>query len=103
MFQAGPAAPDVEAPEVLVVDRDALHAGLLADLLAGAGFRPEAAATAGEALAMARLWRFAAILLSLSPPEAGGPELFRGIPACGANRDTPVIVVCSGYLAHGNR
>jgi CheY-like chemotaxis protein len=99
MFQQKSVSPEGETPRLLVVESDPLDADLLADLLARAGLGVEIAATEAETLALCRLRRFAAILLSPSRPAAQNAELFQKIRArsgaSGVNRNTPIIVVCS--------
>jgi CheY-like chemotaxis protein len=76
---------------VLVVDDDPAIRGLLADLLADAGYAVLQAPNGAEALRLAGE-RPGAILLDLALPGLSGADVLRRLKADPATRDVPVIV-----------
>lgn len=78
------------ARELLIVEDDAEIRLFLKTSLAAEGFNVFAAASAGEALAMAAHRQFALIVLDLGLPDRDGVEVVRGIRA---RAKTPILVL----------
>jgi CheY-like chemotaxis protein len=85
-----------EPPRVLLVEDDDDFRELLAELLAGEGFRVSPAASAEEALSALRAGGLDAVVTDLSVPVAGGLAVARAAKARGP---IPVVVV-TGHAAH---
>ncbi len=78
---------------VLIADDDADVRGLIADVLAEAGFRTAAAADGEEALALARDDTPDLIVLDVMMPKMDGYTALTRLRADPATRDVPVIVL----------
>jgi CheY-like chemotaxis protein len=65
----------------------------LARILSEAGYSVENAKTGAEALAKLKSCNYAAVLLNLILPDAGGWEILHAIRTDGPNQNMPVIVV----------
>ncbi len=94
------AAPDIrpavargDAPAVLVIEDDPGDQVRLVEILSGAGYSVQPAATGAAALELCKTRSFDAITLDLLLPDMSGLEVLKGIRAEGANQEVPVIVV----------
>ena len=91
MYAGGEHDAPASGRPVLVVDDDPAIRGLLADLLADAGYAVRQAANGAEALRLAGE-RPQAILLDLAMPGLSGVDVLQRLGADPATRDVPVIV-----------
>ncbi|OFX19355.1 MAG: hypothetical protein A2V77_19170 [Anaeromyxobacter sp. RBG_16_69_14] len=97
--QPTPASPPPErtaptgAPTILVVEDDARDRLWLAELLGGAGYEVEAAATGADAIARAQRRAFDAVTLDLLLPDMNGAEALKAIRATELNRTIPIVVL----------
>jgi CheY-like chemotaxis protein len=78
-------------PRVLVVDDMAAVRDLVAELLGRAGYEVETAATAQEALQLARLVRWDGLVLDVDLPDLDGMELYSRIIKSNGSERLPVI------------
>lgn len=85
---------------ILICEDDPDAARVLAEMVAQEGYDADIAATAREALTMARAGRYALGLVDLHLPDADGVSLIRALKAGEDTRALPVIVV-SGDVARG--
>ncbi|MET3780761.1 PAS domain S-box-containing protein [Brevundimonas sp. 1080] len=85
---------------ILICEDDPDAARVLAEMVAQEGYDADVAATAREALTMARAGRYALGLVDLHLPDADGVSLIRALKADEDTRAMPVIVV-SGDVARG--
>ncbi|RYY22551.1 MAG: response regulator [Sphingomonadales bacterium] len=85
---------------ILICEDDPDAARILAEMVAQEGYDADVAATAREALTMARAGRYALGLVDLHLPDADGVSLIRALKAGEDTRTMPVIVV-SGDVARG--
>jgi len=85
---------------ILICEDDPDAARILAEMVAQEGYDADVAATAREALTMARAGRYALGLVDLHLPDADGVSLIRALKAGEDTRAMPVIVV-SGDVARG--
>ena len=81
------------ARSVLVIEDDPGDRALLAEMLSGAGYAVETAATGKAAVAKAGARAFDAITLDLLLPDMSGLDVLRGIRAGGCSRDAVVVIV----------
>jgi len=88
------------AGRILICEDDPDAARVLAEMVAQEGYDADVAATAREALTMARAGRYALGLVDLHLPDADGVSLIRALKAGEDTRAMPVIVV-SGDVARG--
>ncbi|MDQ3283131.1 MAG: response regulator [Acidobacteriota bacterium] len=79
-------------PPILIVEDDQPTQLLLQTLVRRSGFAPEVAADGIEAMARLRTTRYAAVILDMMMPQAGGREVLAFLSA--ANLDTPILI-CS--------
>ena len=86
---------------VLIVDDNEQNAKLVRDVLEAAGMRTLSAATAAEALALARRHRPDLVLMDLRLPDLDGIEAARQLRADAATADIPVVALSAspGSLA----
>ncbi|MBF6589933.1 MAG: response regulator [Ktedonobacterales bacterium] len=80
---------------MLVVDDDASIAGLLVDVLEGAGYRAYHASNRQNALTMARVIHPELILTDYLMPEVDGRQVIRALRAHTATRDIPAVLMSS--------
>lgn len=85
---------------ILICEDDPDAARVLAEMVAQEGYDADVAATARDALTMARAGRYALGLVDLHLPDADGVSLIRALKAGEDTRAMPVIVV-SGDVARG--
>ena len=88
------------ASRILICENDPDAARALAEMVAQEGYDADIAATAREALTMARAGGYALGLVDLHLPDADGVSLIRALKAGEDTRAMPVIVV-SGDAARG--
>ncbi|WP_164511920.1 CHASE3 domain-containing protein [Brevundimonas fluminis] len=88
------------AGRLLICEDDPDAARVLSDMLALEGYETDVAATAREALSLARRGAYQAALVDLQLPDADGVGLIRALKADRSTRGMPVIVV-SGDVARG--
>lgn len=89
-----------ESIRLLICEDDPDAAHTLVEMLSYEGFDTEVAATAREALSMARRTPYAAALIDLHLPDADGVSLIRALKSDKETRSMPVVVV-SGDVARG--
>ncbi|NJC41681.1 PAS domain S-box-containing protein [Brevundimonas alba] len=82
-----------EEPRLLIVEDDADAAQILSEMLQHDGFTTDIVGTGREALAAARTGTYAALLVDLQLPDAGGIALIRALRSNPETRDIPVVVV----------
>lgn len=80
MTAAGAPAP-LDAKTILVVDDDADFASIVAEVLAGEGYRVRTAANGVVALDLVRDTAFDLILIDIRMPALDGPGFFRALQA----------------------
>src|SRR5262245_4422485 len=78
------------AQRILLIDDDVSLGGMVADYLAGAGFRVTAAATAREGEPRLKRENFELLILDLMRPDADGLELCRRIRQ---SSDIPILML----------
>ena len=83
---------------VLVVDDDDRNRKLALDVLGAAGFRTYGAATAGEAIALAREHRPDLILMDLRLPDLDGASATRTLAAGELTARIPVVAMSASQL-----
>jgi PAS domain S-box-containing protein len=88
------------AGRLLICEDDPDAARVLSDMLTLEGYETDVAATAREALSLARRGAYQAALVDLQLPDADGVGLIRALKADRSTRGMPVIVV-SGDVARG--
>jgi PAS domain S-box-containing protein len=88
------------AGRLLICEDDPDAARVLSDMLALEGYETDVAATAREALSLARRGAYQAALVDLQLHDADGVGLIRALKADRSTRGMPVIVV-SGDVARG--
>ncbi len=87
------AAPESDEPAILVVEDSDADLQWLTRILGQARYRVETAKTGAEALAKLQRRAYAAVLLDLILPDAGGWDILHAIRADARNQNIPVIVV----------
>jgi CheY-like chemotaxis protein len=94
------AAQPTAAPEILLVDDQALILALTSDLLRAAGFRVATVNGGAEALVAARTSHPAAILLDVEMPGLNGFETCRRLKADPATATIPVALFTASQDPH---
>lgn len=82
---------------LLLVEDDQLLASLLTRVLEGAGFTVYVTAYGEDALDLAKMWRFDAVLLDLTLADIPGQAVLRQLRASGSHE--PPVIILSGDSA----
>ena len=86
-------SPRADEPAILIVEDSEADLRWLARVLSDAGYSVENARTGAEAIAKLKSRDYAAVLLDLILPDAGGWDILHAIRSDGHNQNIPVIVV----------